>query len=558
MHDVKKIDHYSVFEINDIMDSLRPHYDIVRLVDAEECRILDISDGTLRYGESCFAIWGRKNRCANCSSKRSCMTGCSVDKVEHLGHDRENIHSIPIYLTQINGEVEMCVIECVLYGGTEGEDFEETDPAEYINTHDMLTRLFTRELLLRKIREHLNNDPDTDYLLVMSNIRNFTLINKLFGAESANRLLTETADILRSECSPEEVYGRYRDDRFVLLIRKDKFNEETFRDHLKTLGSIIESPIFSLQIKLGIYELTTLDMPITAMLERARVAVDSVRDTMNETFAWYSHGMMEKIVQNNRVVADFETALRDGEFQIYLQPQVYEDGRIYGAEALVRWIKPDGTMLPPGDFLPVLQQSELLPNLDLYVWEQAVSLLRKWSGTVLKDYSISVNVDPTDFYHLNVPKELSDLCCRYGVDPDKLRVEITESALFGGDGDTIAHRDDIVNELHDGGFLVEIDDFGKGFSSLSMLKDVRADVLKIDMGFISGESNQHRGGIILTSVVEMANNLEMDVITEGVETLDMVETLKAIGCRCFQGYYFSRPVPVELFESLASENIRTH
>lgn len=558
MQSLRKIDHYSVFEINDVMDSLRKRYDIVRLVDVEECRILEITDGIIHYGSSCFSIWGRSNRCANCSSKRSCLTGCSMDKMEHLGHDREKIHSIPIYLTQANGEREMCVIECVLYGGTEDDGFVETEPAEYLNTHDMLTRLYTQELLLREIREYLSSNPDTEYLLLMSNIRNYALVNKLFGTEIANQLLTGTADILRSECTEEEVYGRYRDDRFVLLIRKDKFREELFREHFQRLERLIDSPVFSVQIKLGIYEITTRNMPVTAMLERAGVAVDSVRDAMDESFGWYKHGMMEQIVKSHRIVADFEKALYNGEFQIYLQPQVVGDGKIYGAEALVRWIKPDGTMLPPGDFLPVLQQSELLSNLDVHVWEQAVRLLRKWTDSDLKDISVSVNIDPTDFYHLDVPDVLGNLCRRYDVDPQRLRVEITESALFGGENDAVTHKDDIVKQLHEAGFLVEIDDFGKGFSSLSMLKDVHADVLKIDMGFVSGESNRHRGGIILTSVIEMAKNLRMDVITEGVETRETVDELKAIGCNCFQGYYFSRPIPVDLFENLATENRRTH
>ena len=551
----KKIDQYSVFDINRIMDGLKDQYDIVRLVDVEECRVLNVSeDGMIHYGCNCFDIWGRKNRCANCTSKRACMTSRTADKVEHLGHDREAIHSIPVYLEQSNGETVMGVIECVGFAGAEGARYVETPPDEYVNSHDMLTRLYTQEMLLREIRRKLNEHPDERYLLIMGNIRNFSVINKLFGIDGGNRLLIHIADLLRSEYTDEEIYGRCRDDRFVLLIRKDKFDPEKMARHFASIRQQIDSPIFTVQFKAGIFEIPTRDMAVSSMIEHAQVAVDSIRDTLNTDVAWYAPGMMEEKVKEHRVVSHFEQALCGGEFQMYLQPQVREDGKIQGGEALVRWIRPDGTMTPPNDFLPALREAELLSSLDAYIWEQAVKRLSLWQNGPLHDMYISINVDPTDFYHIDVPAVLGELCRRYGIPPAKLRVEITESALF----DDADHRNLMVDQLHEAGFIVEIDDFGKGFSSLSMLKDVRADVLKIDMGFVQGEENRQRGGVILTSVIDMADQLHMGVITEGVETQEQVQKLKAIGCHHFQGYYFSRPIPVDVFEMVALDSLKRH
>ena len=545
---------YPVREINGVMETLRRDYDVVRLVDVEECRVLDIQpDGTIHHGASCFRIWNRDHRCANCSSYRACKTHTPMDKTERLGEKRERIHSVPVYLELLDGELELCVLECVKLVGRDAP-VEAGDEGVYINTHDVLTRLYTQEKLFREIRQRLMDRPEDRYLLVMGNIRNFHLVNRLFGVEAGNRVLVGIADLLREECSPEAIYGRYRDDRFVLLMRRERFDPQVFAGHLQRLQGLLESPIFTIQIKLGVYEITDPEMPVLNMLDHAEVALDTIRDMREEFIAHYAPGMLERRLRDQRVVSSFQQALDQDEFQIYLQPQVWDDGAIHGAEALVRWQRSDGEIIPPGDFLEVLHKSELLSHLDLYVWEKAARLLKKWQGSALRDLYISINVDPTDFFHLDVPGELSGLCKRYGLDPRRLRVEITETALI----EDVEKQSQMVERLHREGFIVEIDDFGKGCSSLSLLKDIHADVLKIDMGFVRSTRNNHRSSIILGSVVDMANQLRMGVITEGVETREQVERLQAVGCHSFQGFYYSRPVPVPVFEAVALENLETH
>ncbi len=552
MLDDRRIRQYSVFEINNILDTLREHYDIVRLVDVEECRVLEVTpDGSIHYQENCFSIWGRSNRCANCSSMRACMTQCPTSKTEHIAREREKIRSVPIYLELKDGEVEMCVIECVSADGDEGPDYVVTDPAEFINTHDMLTRLYSEEKLLREIRNRLNENPEERYLLVLGCIRNFSVLNRLFGTECGNRLMISLADLLRQHSTGEEVYGRLRSDSLLLLIKKDRFREDFFIERLNEARHLIESPIFTIQIKLGVFEILSREMAVTTMIEHAEVAADSIKDNPNAEIAYYCSGMMEQRIRNRRVMAEFEQALESSEFHIFLQPQVHYSGRIQGGEALVRWIKPDG-VLPPNDFLPVLRQSELLSVLDVYVWEKAVQLLSRWKFTEFDGLYISINIDPSDFYYVDVSEKLRELCRKYDVPTEKLHVELTEAALYEDN----EKESGIVDKLHNAGFIVEIDDFGKGFSSLSLLKDVPADILKIDMGFMQGEENHHREKIILSSVIDMADNLEMGVITEGVEKSEQVEMLRNIGCHCFQGYYYSRPIPVSDFEIVARENLR--
>ena len=552
--DIDRPGRYFVKEIGGVLDTLRRDYDIVRLVDVEECRVLEVAaDGAIRCGAECHAIWGRTTRCENCSSFRACHTHCTVDKQEYLGDRREDIHSIPVELLLPSGEVQSGVIECVRFSGVDADGARAAAEREAAAdpTRDVLTRLYGPERLYREIRRRLIDKPDEHWLLIVCNIRNFRLINRLFGMEKGNRLLAGLGDLLREELGGGAVYGRHRDDRFLILTPRDSFDAAGFAEKAQArAGQLIESPIFDVRVKLGLLPIGDVNQPVTVMAERAELAADTVRDEREQRFAVFAPEMLEQKLFRQRILTDFASALRAGECQIHLQPQVLADGRFLGAEALVRWQRPDG-MLLPGAFLPVLAQSELLSHMDAEVWRQAAALLRSWQGTPLEALSLSVNVDPSDFYYLDVPGTLTELCARYGVPPDKLRVEIMETALV----EDIARQTHMVDRLHAAGFLVEIDDFGKGSSSLSLLKDIHADVLKIDMGFLRDYERSERSRIILSSVIRMAERLGMDVVTEGVETRAQVEDLLSFGCRCFQGYFFSRPVPVRDFEAVAMERL---
>ena len=229
---------------------------------------------------------------------------------------------------------------------------------------------------------------------------------------------------------------------------------------------------------------------------------------------------------------------------MYLQPLVRKDGSVIGAEALARWYRPDGTMMMPGDFIETLETAGLIHKLDRYMWELAVKQLSLWKETEKQNLFISVNVSAKDFYSIDVVDAMTNLVEEYGVDSRMLRLEITETALLGN----ADKCDSIISGLRQKGFLVEIDDFGKDNSTLSFLKDIQADVLKIDMSFLREIRDRERSRIILKSVISMAGSLGMDVITEGVETEQQLHALTEMGCNHFQGYLFSQPIPVDEFE----------
>jgi EAL domain-containing protein (putative c-di-GMP-specific phosphodiesterase class I) len=254
--------------------------------------------------------------------------------------------------------------------------------------------------------------------------------------------------------------------------------------------------------------------------------------------------MTQKVVSDNRLVSEFDAALDQNQFEMFLQPQVRADGSLTSAEALVRWRHPERGLISPVEFIPVFEETGLIYRLDQRIWELAAQKLREWREEGHDDVKISVNISARDFYYLDIYKSFTELVEKYGIDPHMLNVEITETAIMMNLDKQLV----LLDRLQKYGFHVEIDDFGSGYSSLNMLKNIHADVLKIDMGFLRETQNHKRTKIILNMIIELAKQLHMTVITEGVETEKQVEFLTKAGCDVFQGYYYSKPITVGEFE----------
>ena len=243
-------------------------------------------------------------------------------------------------------------------------------------------------------------------------------------------------------------------------------------------------------------------------------------------------------------MGEFDRALEQGEFCMFLQPQIASDGRLLGAEALVRWQHPERGVVFPGDFIGVFEKTGLIYRLDRYMWELAADKLREWKEQGRENLYISVNISAKDFYYIDLYSELTGLTEKYGIAPKNLKLEITETVLMT----EMQNQTELLERLRRYGFQIEIDDFGSGYSSLNMLKNIDVDVVKIDMGFLDKTERVERGTSILNSIILLIKNLGMGVITEGVETKEQVDSLMGMGCHMFQGYYFDKPMPIEVFE----------
>ena len=548
---------FTVAEMRAFLTDISRDYALARVVDPVECRILKLgSDGSVGIEDSCYGIWDAEQRCLNCSSATACKTGCCQEKMERFQDQLYSIQSYPVKLRLADGTLCDAVVELANAkpaGGHSGNDRAAenigTRAAHYRAHHDSLTNVLNADAFYELAREAIRNSPDVRWVMVTGNIMNFRLVNTLFGVQKGNEVLVRTSALLhRIAEQGGGLCGRLGGDQFALLLPLSGYREASLRESARVLAESFNSGIFTFCIHYGVYEIDDPSLPVSVMCGRANSALRTIREDMTHTVARFDGAILQKILLEQTVIGSFDDALREGQFRMYLQPLVNQHGRLFGAEALVRWHRADGTVLMPGDFIETLESVGLIHRLDMYMWELAVRQLSAWKGTEKEALAISVNMSAKDFYSIDVYEVLTDLVDRYGVDSGKLRLEITETALLAEP----EKSDAILSRLRGRGFLVEIDDYGKGYSSLSLLKTIRDDVLKIDISLLREIAENERSKLILRSVIDLADSLGMDVIAEGVETEVQFETLLGMGCSHFQGFYFSRPLPLETFESGAS------
>ena len=255
------------------------------------------------------------------------------------------------------------------------------------------------------------------------------------------------------------------------------------------------------------------------------------------------------MVWDQEISSQLDVAIAENQVVPYLQPIADTSGKIVGAEALVRWIHPAHGFMSPGDFIPLFEDNGMITDLDKHIWKSTCAILSRWEKTH-PDFFISVNVSPKDFYMTDVLAEIVSDVVEYDIDPHRLRIEVTESSIMRDTEDKMR----LLEEFRKQGFIIEMDDFGSGYSSLNMLKDMPVDILKIDMKFLGKSNDEEKADIIVKNVIRLAEDLQIISLAEGVETVEQFERLKELGCHLFQGYYFSKPIPVADFEELVSKS----
>lgn len=417
---------------------------------------------------------------------------------------------------------------------------------QYLATHDRLTGLYNREYFFQKAEQILRRKPDVERFMICTNIKNFKLVNDLFGEETGDRVLVDQAAMLKFSNYEDCIQGRIGADRFAMLIAKEHFNADLAEKSTGRLQYLINDSNYKIHIVLGVYKIEDPGEAPQVMYDKASMAIESVQGDYQKNVVFYDTGMLNRLLHEKAVVGEFDSAISGGQFQMYLQPLVGADGKARGGEALARWIHPAQGLILPVNFISVAEKTGLIIKLDEYMWEQAAGRLKKWKDLGRQDLSISVNISAKDFYYTDLYRKFTGLVEKYGISPANLKLEITETVLMA---DLEMHMA-VLTSLQEYGFQIEIDDFGSGYSSLNMLKDIKADILKIDMLFLKKTENVARSRVILNSIISMARQLGMSVIAEGVETGEQRDFLAEMGCEIFQGYYFSRPISVEKFENM--------
>ena len=412
---------------------------------------------------------------------------------------------------------------------------------------DPLTGLYNRDAFLRETALLLGARFDVSYSIVCMDISCFKIINDLFHTNTGDLILRSAADYLKETLNPRtSISCRANADHFILCVPTEELQIEQI---IKDLDKRIQDLHISHNILFfaGIYPIDNRDLPISQMCDRAGMALKRIKGSYLTRYAYYDAKMRDQMIEELLITGNLEIALAERQFTIFLQP-IFDPRKntVVSAEALVRWFHPIHGMVSPGKFIPVCERNGFIVRLDRFVWEEACRFQRKRLNEGKQIVPISVNLSRLNFYSLDLPDFLSLLMAKYELEPWMLKLEVTESAYT----DNQVQLLDMISTFKGLGFSVLMDDFGSGYSSLNMLKDMPLDTLKVDMAFIRELEKSERVALILKFVVELAEALGMGVVVEGVETQRQCDYVASLGDVAIQGYYFSRPLPMPDYEKL--------
>ena len=405
--------------------------------------------------------------------------------------------------------------------------------------------------------EELRANPDKDYFIWYTGINDFSQLIDRYGFEFGNEVAHQMIRCFREYLGGNHLICRIFSDCFVGLrcmegqipggsldVIRSQMDEFFLRNHCA----------FPMGVHVGVYHVTPEDKAnpdVGKMLACARTAQRSLKNTVGWNICTYDSEFIRTLQRKQAIIGHLDQALAAGEISVFYQPQYdYFSSRLIGAEALCRWKHETLGNISPGEFIPILEESGDISKLDAFIWDTVCRKIRCWLDRG-KRVPISINVSRCDILNLDLQAHFSGLLKKYDLDADLLRIEITETAYMEKSDKLIS----VAEDLKKLGFTIEMDDFGSGFSSLNILKDVPVDVIKLDLRFLQGESNTNKGGNIISYIIRMAQSMNMCVLAEGVETRVQADMLKSLNCGWMQGYYFARPICESDFEALLDHSV---
>lgn len=395
----------------------------------------------------------------------------------------------------------------------------------------------------------LRTHPEKKYVVCALNINGVKTINDLYNFGIGTQVICYIAKKLEGMFRGQGICSRLGGNNFVLCFENTEANIEK----LFSINSFdcsrfgVNMPVTA---RFGLCEAASAG-DLRRITNCASFAMEKNTVKARNAFKWYDDKMRESIMIESSITSQMNTAMDNREFVAYLQPQYnHSTGRLVGAETLCRWIKPDGTMISPGIFIPIFEKSGFIKKLDVYMWEYSFRLVTTWLEKGIKPVPISVNISRISLADDDIVRVIGELKEKYPIDKSLLHFEITESAYMD-DQRSLIER---ITKIREMGFMIAMDDFGSGYSSLNTLKDIPIDILKLDMGFIRGGTNQEKGSNIIGSVIRMAHSLGLVTVAEGVEKADQADMLQSLGCDIIQGYLYARPMPVANYDELLAKS----
>lgn len=418
---------------------------------------------------------------------------------------------------------------------------------EFRADYDSITCLYNSEAFYKKCVEMIYLNKEVKHAVISVDIDRFRMINERFGIDAGNKCLEYMGRIIRLSLPWNGAAARYQGDVFSVLLPYEKDQDILkYMDTLNNQFEFEEAAKCGSTLSFGVYKITDTEIPVRLMCDRARLAKKEIKGNALRNYAVYDDMIRLQMREQAEIESEMQAALDHHEFVMYLQPKYdLKTETICGAEALVRWKHPTRGLRMPGDFLPLFENNGFVKKLDEYMWESAARYLSELQSRGIF-LPISVNISRLHINNTSLTEVLMGLVEKYGILPQTLELEITEN-LFMED---VSELYETMIKLKKAGFIIEMDDFGSGYSSLNMLRSAPVDVIKIDRFFLDEIMSTKRGRIIVENSIVMSKQLGMIVVAEGVETREQLEFLQASGCDIAQGYYYSKPITVAEFEKL--------
>lgn len=413
---------------------------------------------------------------------------------------------------------------------------------------DVSTGLPNQRSFFRNAQEYMDSNPDKSFALYSGDINNLSSINELYGSESGDKVIYAVAAKIKEYIARRGVAARFGGGVFALCMEEIEENEKGLLEFVNV--DIKDTGVdFPVSMKWGKCTVNHED-DLYHQMGYASFAYHACKDRSKNTLSEYTQDMFKVLETEAKITQRMRRALENNEYKIFLQPKYdHYSKNLVGAEVLSRWIEEDGNLISPGVFIPLFERNGFIVDLDRVVWRNSFMLMQRWIDEGLNPVPISVNISRISLETESIIYVIEALKDEYPDCVKFIQFEITETAYSMVQNDIFAR----VQKIRDMGFFVAMDDFGSGYSSLNLLKDAPIDILKLDMGFLRGETNYERGQIIINSVIDMARRIDLDMVAEGVETKQQADSICKMGCNVIQGYFYAKPMPVEEYEKLLRE-----
>jgi len=494
-----------------------------------------------KIGELCHrAIYHRELPCKDCPLKG-------------LNHDNK-VYSVDTYNEEKDTWYSTTASQVIMQHGQRINlicSSNVTGFIERVNSKDSLTGLLTLTKFEVDAMKLIAADPITNYIIIYADFDKFKNINAEWGYSTGNDILVQYANLINNYRNSYELVCRLTSDKFLIMLSYQ--NKNKVLERIKLTNAKIEMelsvkfPNVNIVLTSGIYFMTPEDTIISIAIDKANIARKTIKGVHKSAYAIYDEALHQVTTKEKMIASMMHNALKNEEFVVYMQPKIdLKTTKIIGAEALVRWKLPTGEILSPMEFIPIFEKNGFIEELDFYVYDRTLKALRQWIDIGKKELVISLNVSRSHLKDVRFLEHIDQLLEKYQIPSRLIELEITESMFFV----ELEQIEFIIRNLRKRGYLISIDDFGSGYSSLNMLKTLPVDIIKLDRDFFMKNEMGPSDKIVISGIISLAKGLGLKVISEGVETSEQLSFLQESSCDMAQGYLFYKPMPEEEFVKL--------